>query len=500
MRRALANPAYFHAVYIAPYDPNWARDDEGNTTAVPGFGQDMLRFAVRVERGVVMLPPEYLKTTLLSQSLPIWLTFRSAYFGTQLRGMLMSEEEGMAAANLSIVAWHIEHNERLLRDFCDDGGRPIVYPSPTENTWKEDALIVAREHPSRDPTWQAKGIDSKGVHGRRLDWFIGDDLVTPRNAESPTLRERAVRIFDMQVRTRLVAGAHALIAGNFNDPQDLLSQMSRRPRWEVFSRPSMHQPGRPDQPAKESQLATAPVLWPGNWTRDRLLTEYSEAPNRFRRIHLFDPRAEWGERLNVGWVTVIDPDETPLPYCKFFIGIDPASGGEDDDLDFLNITVGALHDRHMDVVQSLSVRTPTPRQGQLVGTMHDAFARVGMGVVAIGVSKQTLDAYFRGAVVTARPDLAHKIVPVSAPGSKELRLEGLGPYAQTKWIRVWRTAWEERTSDPADQHQELTMMEEWRDFPFGAHDDRLDGLDLTIRVAQEFAMVGEVTWAMTTAD
>lgn len=482
--RALSNPAFFAEVYVAPLDPNW-------TSTLPSFGLDMLRFAVSTERAVVQLPPEFLKSTLLSQVLPLWLTFRSRYFDQQLRGMLMSEEEGMAAANLNVVAWHILNNEDLQRDFADSTGKPLVRPSASEGVWREDAIVIDRAHPSRDPTWQAKGLDSKGIHGRRLDVFIGDDLITPRNASSPAMRKKALDVFDLQVETRLVRGAKALVTGNFNDSEDLLSTLSKRQRWATFRRPSLHMPGKPDVAPRESQFAEAEELWPENWDRERLMVEYHDKPNRFRRIHLLDPRAEYGERLNTGWVDVIDKEATPLEEAHFFMAVDPAPGGAGPDLDYCSIAVGALHGANLDLVMSFDVRAPAPRQVDLLASIHDGFQRLGYGVRSIGVAKVALDRYFRGAVVIKRPDLDRKLDEVSTAGPKVERIEALGPYAQSGWLRVWESAWSGKTSDPADRSEELTLHEQWRDFPHGSHDDKLDSLDVLIRLCRAYAVMGD---------
>jgi hypothetical protein len=484
--RALANPVYFAEQYVRPYDPSWI-------APMPEFAREMLRFALGGKRRVVMLPPEFMKTTLLSQALPLWLSIDAAVHGKQMRGLLLSEEERMAIGNLNVVSWHILNNERIAADFTDAQGRPILKPDEEENVWREDAIIIQRPGASKDPTWAARGLDSKGIHGRRLDWVIGDDVITPINASSPALRKKALDTMDLVVSTRVVKNGHILMCGNFNDPKDLLHTLSGRKGWDRFKRPSMYV-GEPHVAPKESELRTADLLWPDNWTRERLLEEYERTPNRFRRIHLMDPRAEHGERLNVSWCQLLDPDATPLRYCKFFIGIDPAPGGESDDLDFFNISVLAVHDLGADLVETLDVRADVGRQTTLVGLVHDRYQRMGQGVVAIGASKVALDRYFTGALTIMRDDLRPKIVGLSTPGSKEERLEALGAFAQSGWLRIWRPVWEARTSGPHDEHQELTLMESWRDFPYGRHDDKLDGLDVAIRAAREFALLGDVEW------
>jgi hypothetical protein len=40
----------------------------------------------------------------------------------------------------------------------------------------------------------------------------------------------------------------------------------------------------------------------------------------------------------------------------------------------------------------------------------------------------------------------------------------------------------------------MSLYEQWRAFPLGRHDDKLDGLDVLIRTAREFEMVGDLTY------
>jgi hypothetical protein len=192
-----------------------------------------------------------------------------------------------------------------------------------------------------------------------------------------------------------------------------------------------------------------------------------------------------------------------LKYARIYLGVDPAPGGDTEDLDFFVVTVLALTANHIDLVQSFAVRADTPRQVDLLGSIHDAYAGVGGGVQAIGGQKVAMDRYFRGAVEIKRPDLKRKLVEISVPGeqaAKEVRLEGLGPKAHSGWLRVWEGAWTARTADPIDQEEELSLEEEWREFPYGNHDDRLDSLDIAIRTAEQEAGVGPVDFALEVAE
>lgn len=491
--RALANPVYFGEVYVRPFDSHWV-------SALPGFGRRMLQFALSARRGVVILPPEFLKTTLLSQVLPLWLTVRATVMGEMLRGMLLSEEEDMAINNLGVVKWHIQNNDLLATDFADERGRPLVYPDPEEQTWREDAIVVNRHGTSKDPTWEAKGLNSTGIQGRRIDWLIGDDVITPASAFSPAKREKALRDWDMQITTRLVEDGRAIVAGNFNDPEDLVSTLSKRPSYKVFKRPALHKPNRPSVPA-ELEDEDAVVLWPENWSRERLAGEAEEKPTRFRRIFLLDVSGEQGRKLRVEWVRFVAPEQVPWRYSRYFISLDPAPGGDGDDLDFFNVSVGAMHEHGLDLVDSVDVRASTPDQCALVGALHDRYQRLGTGVFAIGGAKIAMDRYMRGALTIARPDLEHKLVEIGVSDTgKEARLEALGPYARGGWLRVLDELWDRKTSNLEDRWQELTLHQQWQKFPASEHDDKLDGLDVLIRTSREFEGVGDVEYVMQVAE
>lgn len=489
--KALGDPMYFADLYMRPFDENWVEE-------LPPFAEDMAAFILGARRGAIILPPEFLKTTVGSQLIPLWLTARYTWAGKLLRGMLLSEEEGMSQANLSVVAWHIDNNEYLRADFADDHGKPMMVPDPQEHTWREDAIIVKRHGTSKDPTWQAKGLDSKGIHGRRLDWLIGDDVVTPKNAFSPAERKKGLRIWDLQITTRLVRSGRAVVLGNFNHEKDLTSTLAARKSYEVFRRPAIHKPNAPE--VAEENIDVGVPLWPQNWDRERLRTEQAEKPNTYRRIFLLDPRAERGEKLQLDWLRVIEPDDTPMEDCTFVVSIDPTPGGEQSDLDFSNVTVFAHHGGALlDLIFTIDTRGGLDEKIAILGAVHDRFNKVGNGVVAIGWAKQSADSYFRQAFVLARSDIEHKCHAVSTPGSKEERLEGLGPLAKTGYFRVWAEVLDAITSDDEDQFQELTFAEQWRDFPDGKHDDKLDGADVGIRTFVEHGQGQDVEYELAAA-
>jgi hypothetical protein len=476
---ALANPAFFGETYMRPYDDEW-------TAPLPRVAQEMLGFAMSVRRGVLMMPPEFLKTTALSQVYPLWLTYRYAAAGklALLHGALLSEYQDLARRNLSVVAWHIEQNPRLRADFVDVQGRPLVEPDPQEDKWTDDELVVRRPGASKDPTWQAAGIHTQ-IQGARLRHLIGDDVVTPLSSASPAKQKEAIRIWDQQTTARLVDEGQAIIAGNYNHPKDLLSMIAARTRWQTMRRPALHVAGDKEKAPDDFRDPDAVEALPEKWPKRRLFEEASDKPATFPVVYLLRSSTAGGALLRSGWVTRITAEQIPAIGRVYLLSLDPAPGAEvDPDPSFFNISVGILTPSHLDVIESYADRMEPTEQAEVLSAKVAHYRDRGH-VGGIAMSKVALDRYAKGAFEVGDMSLRPLLHPHSLPqGSKIERLGQLGTYFKGGWARVTETAWMEQTAAEEHRDQETTLAEEWTTLPAQRHDDRLDGLDLLVREAR----------------
>lgn len=483
---ALGNPAIFGETYMRPYDDEW-------TMPLPAVARDMLRFALRSKRGVLMMPPEFLKTTTISQLYPLWLTYYYAAAGklSLLHGALLSEYIDLARRNLSVVAWHIEHNELLRRDFVDVRGRPLVEPDPEEDKWTDDEIVVRRRGASKDPTWQAAGLNTQ-IQGARLRHLIGDDVVTPLHSASHAKQVEAIRVWDQQTTRRLIDEGQAIIAGNYNHPKDLLSTIAARDRWAVMKRPALHVPGNIEEAPEDYRDPDAVETLPEKWPKRRLYEEASDSPGTFPVVYLLRSSTSGAALLREHWVQRIDPSEIPEIGRVYLLSLDPAPGAEvDPDPSFFTITVAILTASHLDVIESFADRIPPTEQAEVLSAKVAHYRERGH-VGGIAVSKVALDRYAKGGFEIADPSLRPLLHAHSLPqGSKVERLGQLGSYFKSGWARVTEKAWNEKTAGPDHRQMETTLGEEWTTLPAQRHDDRLDGVDLVIRDAR--SRLGDVS-------
>lgn len=480
MAAALGNPALFGELYVRPYDDEW-------TGPLPEVAQSMLRFALVTKRGVLMMPPEFLKTTTISQLYPLFVTYYFAAAGLlgKLHGALMSEYIDLARRNLSVLSWHVENNELLRGDFIDVRGRPLVEPDPAADKWTDDEIVVRRPGASKDPTWQAAGLYTQ-IQGSRLNFLIGDDLVTPLHSNSHAKQVEAIRVWDQQTSRRLVDEGQAIIAGNYNHPKDLLSTIGARSRWKVMRRPALHMPGNVEEAPDDYRDPEAVPALPEKWPKRRLYEEAADSPGTFPVVYLLRSSAAGAALLRAHWVTRITLDDIARFGRVYLMSIDPAPGAEvDPDPSFFTITVGVLTAEHLDVIESYAARLSPTEQVDVLSAKVEHYRQQGH-VGGIAVSKVALDRYAKGAFEVGDVSLRPLLHPHSLPqGSKIERLGSLGTYTKGGWCRITEEAWNEQTSGPDDRVQETTLAEEWETLPAQRHDDRLDGLDLLIREGLE---------------
>ena len=159
-----------------------------------------------------------------------------------------------------------------------------------------------------------------------------------------------------------------------------------------------------------------------------------------------------------------------------------------------------MHGAQLDLIESYGFRAPVPEQVELVGSFHDRFQRIGRGVIAIGSSKVALDRYFRGAITIKRPDLSPSSSRSPRRASRRSGWRRSAPTRSRDGCACGTTSGRSSTSAPEDRYQEMSLYEEWKAFPLGRHDDRLDGLDMLIRTAREFEIVGDQVFDLEVLD
>lgn len=152
----------------------------------------------RTRRKLCMLPVGHLKTTLVSQGLPIHITIQQPasdlYFdgtytggrGCNARLVLGNENQKKAAENLSVIKETFETNPWIVWLWPD-----LVWENFNEAPrWNVEDLVLPRTRTFKEPTFTAFGIEN-AITGGHYDGIFPDDIATLAAAQSPPVMERA---------------------------------------------------------------------------------------------------------------------------------------------------------------------------------------------------------------------------------------------------------------------------------------------------------------------
>lgn len=448
---ALLNPALFNEWYIRPFDKKWKTD-------TPDFHFLMLEFVLSHDRVVIHVPVEHAKSTLFSIGFPLWLTYKDR----NIRGAIISNTARQASGFMRRVMWHIANNPLLKEDFgtFEEGG---VEPSFKEK-WTEEQIIVKRDvwGQSKDPTWQAIGVEG-AIYGARLDVAILDDVIDLSNSLTDHTRRRVEDWFHEMLESRIVDGGQIIVLGTLQHEKDLLCSLSENPEYAYL---------RLECYDEENHV----TLWPEVWPEKRVLRrKRSIGSTRFRKQMQNDRRARTGNMLKTEWLNFYGPQhEVQLPPSEeliFYAGVDPAitdsrEKAELEDLDFFVLTILGYHPATALVfgIEQVRFRGTLPQQ---IDVLEEKYKQYRFKLVGIEAN-----AYQKALAQAAR--LSKLLIPVKTVTTslgKIPRMEVLASHFETK--RIWiPPTWN-------------AFIDEWMDFPDGPHDDTLDSVDIAFKVLQE---------------
>lgn len=213
---------------------------------------------------VLISPIEHGKTVSIGLGRTIWEMGNDP----GVRILLVGESKPAAKKLLRNIKKHIERNPKVREVF------PHLRRSPDpEDPWTSEDITIARKGLSRDPTIQARGVNSESILGSRLDLIVLDDVLNMRNTATQLSRDKTVEWFDTTVFSRiqdeydakgnLVQGGRCYVIGTPWHRDDLLHRLKARKGWS-----SRHYSAVLNYKEHESKWKS---LWPRVWPVQRLI-------------------------------------------------------------------------------------------------------------------------------------------------------------------------------------------------------------------------------------
>lgn len=217
------------------------------------------------DRLLLNVPPRHAKSKFFSVWIPMWEICQDR----DIQILLLTQTEKLAKKWALEVAWHLQHNIKMISDWGtfmpDDPGTP----------WRPmqgELMVVGRRREVKmgDLTLQIKG---KGMQiiGAEADRIIVDDLVDPKRMNSPTYVDELSEFYHGEVFTRRSPKAKICVIGQRVHDLDLYGELARARYTRVEGQPPIYK--HVNFPAIldwDKEL----VLWPEEWPFEALMESY----------------------------------------------------------------------------------------------------------------------------------------------------------------------------------------------------------------------------------
>jgi len=441
-----------------------------------------------------LLPRGHGKTEGVAVAFPTYKVLETP----SVRVAIISKTKGLAAERTEKA---VEYIERWAPNF--DVG--IADSSRTELTTE------ANHH--KEATISPYGLESQ-LTGKHFDVIIYDDIVDWDNQRTETQRRNVRNYFGDYVDnlgsndTVLPNGPVQAVIGTRKHPQDIYAtDILDDARWDTEIYTAIHERDWPivethdwqirgdDGDLYESVAALPPdvtiapngvepnrevdVLWPEQQPPESLLYDIVEGDRSvaiWRRENQQDPNALSGEVFKSEWLTYTDELPTddegdPLPLrwvAGLDIGLveDPQKAAEDDS-DYTALAVIGVDERNQ---RAYLDHLPRKRGLSTKGIKDWAIDHLEDYDVDLLLVEQNAGRG-PGQRLRDRSDVPTK--NVSSSGSKEERIHNLSADVESGTLRIH--------GHPDQQPWAGFEQEEWLQFPTGAHDDRLDAIELAMR-------------------
>jgi len=235
------------------------RDERGRMLEVAPFQYEWLRLLSTQKYSVIWAAPEHGKSVHCSQLIPLWVLSRNP----NLRIVVVSATERQAIKFGRFIKETVERNKIYHRVF------PNVRPA---HPWSDGVFTITRPIVSKDPSYQAIGINGQ-ILGARVDLLILDDILSPQNTATAYQRDKIWEFVNASYLTRLSEVGRVIAVGVKWHKDDVLHRLVRDLGYVARTFPVVDDSGTP--------------LWPSHWTPERVAERQSKTtPQEWARQYL----------------------------------------------------------------------------------------------------------------------------------------------------------------------------------------------------------------------
>jgi len=422
------------------------------------------------KRHLQLSPRDHGKTTVFNHAFPVWAICNIP----NVRILLVSKTSRQANKLIKTVREELKNNEKIKADY----GELLINEAGKGPIWCKRTADASN---LKDPTVEAVGAEGS-ITGGHFDIIICDDIIDDENTKTETRMEDLSNWFFGTIGQLCEPHTQWFVTGTRKHYADIYQQLIDNPLWQkqvdkaIVKYPeswefiySTNEDGQ-EYISGVKVVGDYEVLWPEKWPIDVLLMDRQQTGSiLFDREKQNDPSGMKGQFLKVDWLHYYKWSEMPpLDELSFYIGGDLAIS-EDQKADETVFTLAGYHSptHRIYYIDSVAGRWDFPEQQERLKSAYTFWAQQGMRAHKVLIENNVYQAALAQEI---RKDTWIPAVGIRTVKDKVTKMISISPHFENGSVLLRST---ELCGVPEFRQQ-------WTQFPFGEHDDRLDSFAMII--------------------
>lgn len=460
----------------------WDEIDDKASTFIPAKHTKLICDALQavfegsVKRLIVNIPPGYAKSKIGSVAFPAWIWCRDPKF----RMFFACYEQGLAERD-SLQTRDVLQSDKYRAAFVDADDSPLV-------ELKQDRNKAEEYYNSQGGFRMATSVGGRGT-GHRVDMVFVDDPLNAIHARSDAHRDAANRWFTKAVASRLKdpSSGRLVVMMQRLHADDLSGHLLRKGGFEHLCLPSEFDPkaksvvygnvlGHRVKITEDWRTREGEILFPELYPKSALQDAKLVMGDAYSGQHQQRPAPEEGGLFKKQfwrfWVkkdTTLSqlqprpegcfagaPVELPARFDRVVLSLD-ASFKDTKKADNVSFLVVGVLGANRFVLDSVAKKASFLKTLEIFGDLLRKFPNVSAKLVE--------DKANGSAIIDTLKSKIPGVVAIEPQGGKDSRAQAASPAVQSgNWFLPEGADWLE------------PFVNEFRDFPNGLHDDRVDSL------------------------
>lgn len=437
-------------------------------------------------RHLMLSPRDHGKTTVFCHAFVVWAICNIP----NVRILLVSKTSRQSNKLLKTIRDELQNNELIRKDYGD-----LMINSDKGPIW---CVRDADGTKLKDPTVEAVGAEGS-ITGGHFDLIICDDIIDDENTKTASRMEDLANWFYGTIGQLCEPHTQWFVTGTRKHYSDIYQELIDNPLWQkkidqaIIKYPDSYEYVYSVNDEGKEYISGVKVegdykvLWPEVWNIETLLMDRQQTGSIiFDREKQNDPSGMKGQFLDVDWLNYYTWDELPdKEDLVFYIGGDLAIS-EDEKADETIFTLAGYHrpTHKIYYIDSVGGRWDFPTQQEKLKEAYTNWARQGMRAHKVLIENNVYQAALAQQV---KKDTWIPAIGVRTTKDKVSKMISISPHFENSSVVLRKS---ELCGVPEFRQQ-------WTQFPFGEHDDRLDSFAL---IVLHIALGGESTLGVVETD